>query len=248
MDQLRAGEHVEGLLVEHVHATHQTRGVEIAAQVVKTGEQRLAIPQAVERDAIEGHVVRAAAAIRLKRSMRHAEESGISRARPFHVAHLRREAHERRHRRIGCALQLRNDRTQRRPAAGRLLLGIAPGQALEGIVAAVTIGQGADDGAFVHHLRETRHLLGDLNARNVRGDRFEFAPDFARRVRLQIEDILMRRTARQEDHDHRLMRPAGLLHRFGTQHVIQRHPAHGESANPEEVSTRHTITETAAGM
>jgi hypothetical protein len=58
----------------------------------------------------------------------------------------------------------------------------------------------------------------------------------------------MRRTTRQEDHDHRLVRLTRFLRRFGTQHVIQRQPTHGEAANFEEVSTRHTIAEAAAGL
>ena len=248
MEQFGAGEHIERLLIEDIHTAHESGGVEIAAQAVKTAQQRLAITETVERDAIERHVLRAAAAIRLERRMRDTEIARLARARPRHVTHLRCEANERRHRRVHTAFELGNDGPHRRPATRRLTFRAAAGEALEGIMAAVAVGQRADERAFVHHFRETRQVLADLDAGDVGGDGFELATDLARRVGLHVEHVLVRRAAWQEDHDRRLVRLARFLRRLSAQHIIQRQPTHGESADIEEVSTRDAVAETAAGF
>ena len=66
LQQLWAGEHAERLLVEGVHALHEAGGVEVAAQLVEALEQTGAVMQAVERHAAQGHVIGAAAAVRLE--------------------------------------------------------------------------------------------------------------------------------------------------------------------------------------
>src|SRR5690606_20306761 len=59
----------------------------------------------------------------------------------------------------------------------------------------------ADDRELVHHSREARQVLADLDPLDVRANGTELAADLERRVRLQVEDVLMRRTAREKAHD-----------------------------------------------
>ena len=67
-------------------------------------------------------------------------------------------------------------------------------------------------GGGVIHAADQRELVGvfggarevfrDFDARDVGGDRFELATNFGRCIQLEIECILVRRPARQVNHDH----------------------------------------------
>src|SRR2546426_2875382 len=50
------GQHAEGLFVERIESFHQSARVHIATKIVKPRQQRLAIRQPVERDAVEENV------------------------------------------------------------------------------------------------------------------------------------------------------------------------------------------------
>ena len=99
VQHLARGEQVDRLLVERVHAFHQTAVVHGVPELVEIIAQRLAVAQAVHRDAVEHHVVHARA-VRLEGRVGNPEETRLARVRPAHLAHLRRHADKRRHRAV----------------------------------------------------------------------------------------------------------------------------------------------------
>jgi len=113
---------------------------------------------------------------------------------------------------------------------------------------AVAADDGADDGILVGQLRQLRQMLADLDARDVGGDGLELTADLRRGVHLQVEHVLMARSARQEDHDDRLVLVAGRTDAgrgLGLEHLRQRQAAEPERADAQEVATRHAVAETA---
>ncbi len=248
IEELARSQHAKGLLIEGVQAAHHSAGVHVAAEFVEAGQERPAVGEAFEGHAVERHVFGGAAFIRFKGRVGHAEKAGLAGARPFHVPHFGSEADEGRHGRIDGTLQLADDGAHRGPPAGRLVFEEAAGEALEGVVPVVAIRHGADQRAAIHHLGEARQMLGDLETRNIGGDGLEFAADLGRRIHLQIEDILMRRAARQEDHDHRLVRRTAHARRgLSAKDLRQTEAAEHETADLEEITPREAVTESSLG-
>ncbi len=244
--QPTGSQHAKGLLVEIVEPAHHAAGVGVAAETIEAGQQRLAIAEAIERDAIEHHVG-LAFAVRLERGVGHAQEARLAVVGPFHVSHFRRQADKGRHRRVHRALELGHHRTQRRPTARRLLTATAmSGDALEGVVRAAGADDRTDRNQLVHVRGDERKMLADLDAGHVGFDRSELAANFRRRVHFKIEEVLMRRSAGQEDHDDplRLRRSAAAGHRLGSQDLRQRKAAQRQPADLEERSPRHLIAKT----
>ncbi len=68
-----------------------------------------------------------------------------------------------------------------------------------GLMGAVRRGDGADDRELIHLLGEFRQLFAQLNARDIRPDRLEGAPNILGRVRLGIERVDMAWAAAQPD-------------------------------------------------
>jgi hypothetical protein len=62
-----------------------------------------------------------------------------------------------------------------------------------------------DDGVFISQLGQTRQMLANLDSSDIGPDGIELAADFRGRIPLQIEDILMRWSTREEDHNHRFV-------------------------------------------
>jgi hypothetical protein len=60
-----------------------------------------------------------------------------------------------------------------------------------------------DQGGLIERLRHHRHVLADMGARNLGGERLELAADVARSIGLRIPDIDVAGPALQENHDHR---------------------------------------------
>src|SRR5690349_3932950 len=89
-------------------------------------------------------------------------------------------------------------------------------------------------------------MLANLDARNFGADRLELATNFRRRVQLQIEHILVRRSAWQKDHDDRLVRfaDAGLC--LGAQQFGQGQTAQAKRADLEEIAARNAVTKARA--
>ena len=105
-------------------------------------------------------------------------------------------------------LQLADGAAQRRPTALRLALLRPAVHALKGRVVPLAADEGADDRQPIHHAGQPRQMLADLDAGDTGGDRLELAADFGRRVGFEIDHVLMRRPAGQEDHDDGLVRGA----------------------------------------
>ncbi|MFN9944734.1 MAG: hypothetical protein ACK56I_35230, partial [bacterium] len=72
--------------------------------------------------------------------------------------------------------------------------------------------------------------------------------DFQRRIHLQIIHVLMRRRAAEVDHDHRFEAAARFRLRLGFEKLRQRQPAHGETANAHEITTRDAIAKSAVSF
>ena len=93
-------------------------------------------------------------------------------------------------------------------------------------------------------------MLANLDARDIGSDGLELPPHFGRRIRLQVEHVLMRRTSRKEDEDDRLVlipRAAKPRGRLSLQDLRQRQPAQSERTDAEEVATRNAIAIPATG-
>ena len=182
--ELAGSQNAERLLGISVEAGHLSAGIDIAPESVHGGQQRATIGEAIKRDAVEDHVVLARALVDLKRRVGRTEEASHAVVRPRHMPHLRRKSNERWNRRITRALELRKQRTHRRPAAQRLITIHVARVALEGFVTIFHADHRADDRAFIHHLGEARQMFANLDARNVRRDGSELPAHFAGRVGL----------------------------------------------------------------
>jgi hypothetical protein len=84
-------------------------------------------------------------------------------------------------------------------------------------------------------------LSANFNARHVGLDRFELAANLAGSVGLDVEHVLMGRSARQEDVDDRLVRLAQPGCRFALQQSRQGDAAHRHPAYREEIAAGQTI-------
>ncbi len=244
--QPAGGEHAKGLLVEAVEPAHHAGRVGVAAEAIEAGQQGLAVAQAVERDAVEHHVG-LALAVGLERGMGHAQKAGLAVVGPFHVSHLGRQADERRHRRMRRAIDFRQHRAQGGPAAGGLRAAAAmAGDALEGVVGAAGADDRADGDQLVHQAGDPRKMLADFDAAHVGFDRLELAADFRGGLHLQVEEILVGRPARQEDHDDRLVAGGtGATSCLGPQNLGERKPAERQSADFQERAAREAVAEAA---
>ena len=102
---------------------------------------------------------------------------------------------------------------------------------------------GANDRVFIGQDGKARKVLANLDARHVRGYGPKFAAHFARGIGLQIKHVLVRRSARQENHDDRLVRAADAGLRFGLEKLWQGQAAETECADFEKISARDTVAE-----
>ena len=97
----------------------------------------------------------------------------------------------------------------------------------------------ANEGELIKHRRHTGHQFGDLDARNIGGDRLELAADLRGSIRLEIDHIQVGRPSRQIDHDHRLVRTADPGPILRTQQLRQRQAAQPQSTDRKKTAPRH---------
>lgn len=119
----------------------------------------------------------------------------------------------------------------------------APCHTLVAIVSTIGVTDGANDGKFVHHLRDTRKQLTDLNARHTRTDGVEFAANFSWRIRFQVPHVEVGRSTWKIDVDHGPMRTPDPSQRFHFQHLCQRQSTIRGASDLQEAASRQTITE-----
>ena len=225
VDEFAGGENIVGALVQVVHAP---QGVDAAAEAVQAGEQAAAVVEAVQRDAVEGHVGHQFA-VGAHGGVAQAEEAGIARVAPLHVAHLRGEPDEGRDGLIDLPLQFGDDGAEAWHMVLRDFGGGVAALADMGVVFVARADEGANDRELVHHLRDVGHQFADLDAGHFGLDRLEVAANVGGRVHLQVEHILVRRPAGQVDHDAGFVTLLDPALRLGTQHVGEGHPP---SASP----------------
>jgi len=133
---------------------------------------------------------------------------------------------------IGLSLYARYPSAGGRNASGKAP-GIAgmSGYALVKVVCALGVDHRADDGEFVHHPGHPRKLFANLNTGHVCRNGFEFSPDVRGRFGLEIEHVLMGRTAGEQNVDDRLVRATGSGAIFGLQKPGQGRSRYAERAN-----------------
>ena len=165
-EQLAGSEHAEGLLIERIQPVHHAARIHIAAEMIEAGQQRAAVRQPIERDAIERHVLRCPALVRLERRVRDPEKA---RARPSaptpcapSSAPAPRTAAPRDRARLRSFESA--EPIEGQPPGGCFLKRAAR-QALKRIMAGVALRHRADERAAIHHLRQPRQMLGNLDAR-----------------------------------------------------------------------------------
>ena len=160
---------------------------------------------------------------------------------------FRGEADEGRARFIDAPLKFRDRRSDARPTAGRHVAAAgAAGETHHRIVRPLGSDDRADEGEFVRHLRHARQLLADLNAGDVRFDGTELAAVFGGCVGLHVPHVLVRRTARQEDHDDRLViDPLGRFstNRLRREDLGQTRATEGEATDLEKGTSRESVAE-----
>ena len=103
--------------------------------------------------------------------------------------------------------------------------------ALKSVVVIDRADQRADQHELVHQAGRAREQLGNLDSGHVRRDWLHHATNLARRVELQIEHVLMRRPARQEDVDDRLVRTPDARLRLRLQQLSQARAAEAQGTD-----------------
>jgi hypothetical protein len=101
----------------------------------------------------------------------------------------------------------------------------------------------ADQNQLVHALGQLRQVFANLDAGDFGADGSELAANFRRRIHFEIEDILVRRAARQENHDDGFVRPSNARLDFGLEQLWQRQAAQPQCANLQKIPTRNAIAE-----
>ena len=146
-------------------------------------------------------------------------------------------------------MQLGDDGAEAGPAAERgQVVDLPAGHALKRVVPIGRADDGANDRAAVHDAGELGKDFANLKAGNLGGDRRELAADFVWRVELEIEHVLMRRAAAQEDVDDRFVPLALAGSRFEAIQIGEREGRRtdAEAADPEEAAAGDAVAIAAA--
>ena len=100
----------------------------------------------------------------------------------------------------------------------------------------------ADDRKFVHHLGELWEQFADLDAIDIGGYWFELSANFGGGIHLEIEHVLVRRTARQENIDECLVRSsfADIL-RLGLKELREHRSCEPEGPDSEKPAARVAV-------
>src|SRR5207248_1444629 len=136
--------------------------------------------------------------------------------------------------RLGWALQFGDNRTEARPASKRgKVCHLPSGHALKGVVPVGGADDRANDRAAVHDSRKLRKDFANLNSRNLRVDRRKLAANLCRRVKLQVEHVLVRRATPQEDIDDRFLTRRFAVGCFQSVQVGKRKRSRAEAERPD---------------
>src|SRR5580704_5378061 len=122
------------------------------------------------------------------------------------------------------------DRGHRRMIAGfgeivlLIISAVEAGVNVVWIMAVVLVRIGSDQRATVHHPSDLWQQFTNLYARHAGVDRLELTPNLGRSQRLEIKQVLMRRTTKEIQKNHRLRRARDRRLSFSPQHLRQRQP------------------------
>ena len=103
--------------------------------------------------------------------------------------------------------------------------------------------QSSDHRELIHSLRQQRHMFADFDAFHVRVNRGKLSAIFNRSQRLEVEHVLMRRPAWQEDHDDRLMIRPFSGRRFRLQQLRKTKSSHPQRADLNSSSSTNAVTQ-----
>ena len=240
VDQLAGGQHVEGLLLVRVDRGQLAAGINVATQPVDALEQRLPITQPVGGHTVELHVGQAGT-VGNERSVGRAQETGRAGVPP-HTVGLHADVG--RNAAVGRTLQLVQHAAHRRVPADRTHLGVTEsGHALERVVTTLAADHRPQHRGLVHRLGDLRETLADLDAWNIRRDRLERTADVLGGLGLDLPHVLVRRTATQEDVDHRLVVHLRLAGRVGPQQIglVQAKGSHAQGTDLEHATTGDAV-------
>ena len=102
-----------------------------------------------------------------------------------------------------------------------------------------------DDGEFVHHLSQKRHVLTDFDARDICFNGFELTPDVGWGIRFHVKHVLMTWTAREEDHDDGFVVAFDTCTRLGGEELRQGQTAERETPDGHKITSTQAITKSA---
>ena len=116
----------------------------------------------------------------------------------------------------------------------------------------ILVANGTNDRELVRGRGQLRNAFAELNSRNLRGDGFELAANFRRRIRLRIERLVMRRPAIHPD-ENAIDVPARQLRlwigndfaRAQSQDIAEAKAQHAAQPKLDEIAPGHSI---AVGM
>ncbi len=157
------------------------------------------------------------------------------------MLHLRGKIDVIRNHRLVIPLHLRHHGPNLRPSPGWLVVVAPPRHALEGGVLAGRADQRVHEDELVGHGRQPRKMLADTDSRHLGRNRRKLPAHTGRSIHLDIIHVLVRRTARQVDHDDGLVGASRFGHAFRPQELREAQPAQAKRANLDEVPPRHLV-------
>ena len=162
------------------------------------------------------------------------------------MLHFVFQADERGHRRVFRPLHLGDDRTKGWPTAGWPLRPKRMTGEADVIGMLVTRPHhGANRRGPMHLPRDFRQHLGNLDTRHAGRDRLELTANLPRRVHLQVVHVLMRRAAREVDHDDGFLPLTPARIRRGLKQFRQRQSTHAQTTNFQKITAAQAVTKTA---
>ena len=239
--ELGRAQDLDRLAVVLIALLHGAARIRLPAIRVDAAQQARAILEAFEANATKHHAVGllvGAISHEGHGFVRDSGEAGAPAVGP-RISDRIQERGVGRHAGCGGAFQLRDERAQRRPPAGRLGVPALPSRhALVGVVLVVRVHDGADDGELVHHPGHAGEMLADPDAGDVRPDGPKFAPNLGGRLGLEVEHVEVRRAAAKEDVDDGLVRAPGSGLRLEGEELCQGESPGRHAPDPQERAAR----------
>ena len=102
----------------------------------------------------------------------------------------------------------------------------------------VAVADASSNRQLIDLLAEKGEMFANADSRHTRFDRSKFAPCLGRAIRLQVPEVLLARTAKQEDHDARLgLAEPSQATLFGSGRQPRRQPQGTDRAPAKPIAT-----------